>query len=303
MLTSPEWFILMAVASILAGAVGVGLGRGSQRRWRLTLVVALVVLGVTVWMVRHPAVSVTLVPLDVLSHLEGVAPVPVVMLLLGMAWSISRVRRQRFMVAAGGAATAVFFAWGGMWMLQTTPEDAFDNQMSSGPVLQSQSYSCVAASTASTLNLLGLGTTEAEMASLTRTRPGMGATMVRTLHGVRQRLRGTGYRADLVEASLAELSTMPVPALTSLRLSTSNLHMVTLLRVSPTGAWLLDPQEGCVFYPSAELRQVYSGELIVFSSTGPRLTPNRSSIASAPPVPDPATPLDTHATTIAALGG
>ena len=297
MLTSLEWFLLIALTSISAGGIGMALGRGTPRRWRLAMVLSVVALAACVWMVRHPAVSVRLIPLEVVSHLEGVAPVPIVMLLLGLAWSISRVPRQRAMVAMGGVVTAGFFVWGGMWMLQNTPEDAFDNSFAGGPVMQSQSYSCVAATTASTLNLLGLSTTEAEMASLTRTRAGMGATNVRALQGIRQRLIGTGYGAELVEASFAELEAMPVPAITSLRLARSNLHMVTLLQITPNGAWVLDPQEGCIFYEADELRGIYNGELIVFSNTTRGLGRSRG---TTPPQPAPP---DATITTVAALGG
>ena len=91
-------------------------------------------------------------------------------------------------------------------MIQSTPRNAFGRQTSSGPVMQSQDYSCVPAACATALNQLGLPTTEAEMAELTQTRPGTGATLIRALAGLRERLAGTSFSVELVQPGLRAIT-------------------------------------------------------------------------------------------------
>jgi predicted double-glycine peptidase len=199
----------------------------------------------------------------VLSRLEGTAAIPIFMMIVGVAWSRSEVLRQRRMALIAAGLGCFYFVQGGMWMLQSTPSVGFAQTVNGQPVQQSQDYSCVPAASATALNLLSIYTTEAEMAKLTETRPGNGATTIRALNGVRRRLASTPYRAELVELKYEGLVGAPMPALSALQFEPGRRHMVTLLNVSSQHIAIHDPVQGTVNLPRDIFEQFYRGEVIL----------------------------------------
>jgi ABC-type bacteriocin/lantibiotic exporter with double-glycine peptidase domain len=131
-------------------------------------------------------------------------------------------------------------------------------------IRQSQDYSCVPAACATALNLLGLPSTEMQMAELTQTRPGTGATLIRALDGLDRRLMGTGWRAVLLEPSVGELERLPLPALTPLQFEASRQHMVVVSRFAYDGVWVMDPMDGYTYFSREEFEAAYRRRVIVF---------------------------------------
>jgi len=268
MLESMVWFVMVFSAAALAAAGGMKVGRGPRWAWRSALVVAVSGLFVWAWLVRRPEVAVQLIPVGVLSRIEGVAAVPVFMLMIGIAWARSRHPRQRSVVATAAGIGLVYFVHGGLWMFQPVPTTGLALTASASPVMQSRDDTCVAAASATTLGLLGVETTEAEMAALTDTREGGGATVVRALHGLRRRLAGTGVRAELIPADYDALRSLPMPVMTPVERDPGRYHMVTLIDVGRTGLQVLDPASGFLYLDRASFEATYSGRVIVFESTG-----------------------------------
>lgn len=260
---SINWFIGIAALSVVTCAVGVQLGQSTDWARRLGLFVGVVLLVIWTWLRYHPAVAVHVIPVGVLSRIEGTAGVPLFMLVVGITWSRGRQAREKRTVVWAGILGAVYFLQGGLWMLQATPQVGFADTASGGAVRQSQEYSCVPAACATALNLLGIHTSEAEMARLTHTRPGTGATILRAMDGLRQRLEGKPYRVVLLQPSIDELQAIPLPALTPLRFERTRHHMVTLIRTEKHGVVVADPVEGSIYFSWKNFSQYYTEQLLV----------------------------------------
>jgi predicted double-glycine peptidase len=263
---STTWFLFLAILGLMGWLAGVQLGRGSTRQVRLTLIVGILLMLAWAWLQHRPDLSVHIFPVRWLTHMEGTAAVPLFMLLLGMAWSRSRLPRQRRLALLGMAVGVVFFLQGGLWMVQTTPQ-LTQAHLNQGPlVFQSQDFTCVPAACATALNRMDVPTTEWQMAQLTRTRPGTGSTLIRAVDGLQQRLSGTGISVHVLTPTYDQLMVQPMPALTLLRTSAERyLHMVTLLEVNRLGVYVADPMYGTYFLERPEFERVYAGQAIVFA--------------------------------------
>ena len=262
-----NWFALLAMLSILGWQVGVRLGERSVVSARATLLAAATAMLVMTYLVKHPSVGVQVLPVGLLARIEGVAAVPMFAMMMGVAWSRSLRRRQRAVVAWGLLMGGVYFVNGGMWMLQATPSEVMARDVAGYDVMQSQDYTCVPAASASALRRLGVHASEAEMAELTRTRPGTGSTTVRALHGLNLKLAESNsrWRAHLVEVAADQVHTLPTPAMTPLRYESTRRHMVQILGFTPGGGVRIsDPVDGRMILPGSEFAEVFTGEVIVF---------------------------------------
>lgn len=232
-----------------------------------TVTIGVLLLVIWAWLTWNPAVAVHAIPAGLLTYLEGVAAVPVFMLICGVAWSCSTLPRQRRVTALAAAMGLIYFVQGGMWMLQTTPRSALGEQIvvdPSGVVYQSTEFSCVPAACATALTQLGVPTTEADMAELTQARPGTGSTLIRAMNGLQQRLADSPIEVHLVEPDYEQLTSLPLPALTPLRMGTTQRHMVVLTHVNEQVVSLIDPQEGRVLYYRDDFEEVFEGQVLVF---------------------------------------
>jgi predicted double-glycine peptidase len=259
------WFISIASLSSLAWAGGYYLGKRSAVSARATLMGGLACMGTWVWLSYHPAVAVRLIPLPVLTIIEGVGSVPFFMLLLGLAWSRAKIARQKRLITWAMMFGAVFFVNGGLWMLQSTPEMGFAGTVSDEQVMQSQDYSCVPAACAQALDILGVASSEKQMAKLTQTRPGTGSTTLRAMLGLNQRLERTPYRVELLEVKAAEIRHLPLPIVTPLRYEKTRRHMVTIISATDDTIRILDPIDGEVLLSWDSLETVFAGEVLVFT--------------------------------------
>ncbi len=260
------WFVVWALASGLMLRLGVWLGRGSRWRAGLAMVLGFALLGWWVWLNRNPQIAVQTIPLSILSHIEGIGAVPGFMLVVGVAWSMCHLPRQRKVTLVAVALGGLYFLHGGLWMLQTTPTTSFANSIQGGLVMQSQDYSCVAAACATALSDLGLPASEARMAELTQTRPGTGATLIRAMEGLRRQLAGSRYRARLVEPTYEQLMALRPPLITPLRFEATMLHMVVLRQVDEHGVLVADPTNGEIWLERAHFEQFYTRQVLIFET-------------------------------------
>jgi predicted double-glycine peptidase len=258
------WFILLAAFSAGGFALGRRIARAEPWHGRLWLIAGMTLLGLWAWLFHRPDVAIRLIPVGVLSYLEGTAAAPIFMLILGIAWERSKNGRQKGVTAAAILVGVFYFMHGGLWMLQTTPVGGFTRSARANVVMQSSSFSCVPASCATALNLMGLPSTEAQMAELTQTRPNSGATLIRAVDGLRRRLNGSDVGVELVQSTYDQLTQMPKPALTALSFEPTRRHMVVVTRATDRGAWVIDPMDGTLWMPRSEFEPLYNGEVIVF---------------------------------------
>lgn len=259
------WFIVMAVLAAAAFAVGLWAGRGGVWRARLWLAGSLVLLLACSWLNRRPDVALQIIRPGMLSYLEGIYATPVFMLILGIAWMRGTRLRQRGLTILAVCIGIFFFLHGGLWMLQSTPLSALANDTSNGMILQTQDFSCVPASCATALNAIGIPSTEAQMAELTQTRSGSGATLVRAVDGLSQRLADTPWKVELIETTLDSFDELPLPALTVVPGRNATIrHMVVILKSRYGMLLVADPADGPKWVDRREFAQGYNGYVIVF---------------------------------------
>ncbi|MGB0768689.1 MAG: hypothetical protein ACPGYV_13390, partial [Phycisphaeraceae bacterium] len=102
-------------------------------------------------LIRHPAVAVQVFPVAMLARIEGIGAAPLFVFILGVGWHLATFRRQRAVTVLGLMLGAAYFLQGGLWMMQPTPTNAFEDEMYGLVVPQTQDYSCVPAASATAL--------------------------------------------------------------------------------------------------------------------------------------------------------
>jgi ABC-type bacteriocin/lantibiotic exporter with double-glycine peptidase domain len=112
--------------------------------------------------------------------------------------------------------------------------------------------------------MLGVPTSEAAMTDLTHTRAGSGATLIRAMAGLQQRLANTRFAVALIETDYEALRNMPTPMLTSLRFEPTQRHMVVIQRIEGDAVWVADPQIGQMYYSKDEFLRYFNGQVLVF---------------------------------------
>ncbi len=266
------WFSLVAALGLLALLGGHGLGRGPRWRARLGLVLSLLLMGFWGWLVQRPELAVQVIPAGWLYYLESTLATPFFMLGLGVVWGLSPHPQQHRIAAAGALVGAGLFVYAGLWMIQPPPHLDDAQASPTGLVLQSTDYSCVPAACATAINQLrlpGVPATEAEMAQLTTTRPAQGATLIRAMEGLNQRLAGTPVRARIIHPTVEQLRILKGPLLTPLRVLEvpGQSHMVVVMSIDERQVLLADPDRGRVTLPRAEFDARYLGHAISFCAS------------------------------------
>lgn len=263
-LVAAFWFLFLALSCIAAYRVGLRVGHMASAAGRHALLGVFVGgLAAWTWLTNHPEYASGLIDANVLKYLEGTIAAPLALLLLGIAWRRCDSRRQRVFVSVGVLACAAFFVHGSLWMLQTTRAEDYSTFNRAGVVRQSQRFSCVPAACATALNRLGIHTTEAEMAELTQTRWGTGATLVRALAGVNERLANTGYSAAIERADWDRLSQGDSPVIVLMRYESPRYHMATILTIKPNVVLVADPAQGMMWLSRPQFEAAYTGNAIL----------------------------------------
>lgn len=143
------------------------------------------------------------------------------------------------------AVAALYFFEAGWWMLAplsgglgTTNVDAH------GVCRQSTGYTCAAASMVTMLRARDLPADEVELARLSYTQVGGGATDSRVLWALERKLAATALRPRCQRLDLAGLIAASKPCLVQLDWGYFTSHMVPVLEASSTRVLLGDPLSG-----------------------------------------------------------
>ncbi|MEM6506441.1 MAG: cysteine peptidase family C39 domain-containing protein [Planctomycetota bacterium] len=270
---SAIWLVFVAAVLPAAWFGGRACGR-IEDRLRRGCVIGLAFILLMCWslLIRNPALAVQIIPLTVLARIEGIGAAPIFLFMLGVGWHMSVLKRQRAVMIVGMCLGAAYFVQGSLWMMRPTPTNAFDADQGPLVIEQTQDYSCVPAASATALRMLGLNTTEAEMAVLTETRAGTGATLLRALNGIDTRLKHTGIEAKLLEPDYQTLLRIQPPMLTPVQYETARLHMVTIIEVRDDMVFLADPEVGVEFISRRRFGEIYRGQVIAFEGNADRAT-------------------------------
>ncbi len=259
------WFSWLATLALGGFLLGLRIGRGEARRACGAMILAVALIGLWAWLLHRPSVAVQALPVWLLTHVEGIGAVPLFMFITGVAWSRAVLPHQKRLTILASFFGGLFFLQGSMWMLQSSPRSVLGNNRFTGEIArQSQDFSCVPAACVTALKQLGIETSEAEMADLTQTRAGTGSTLIRALDGLSRRLAGSSWRAELIEPSLDELSSLQMPLLTPMKYHSQQLHMVTILSVRQGVVLIADPESGILNLWRTEFEKFYTGKVIRF---------------------------------------
>lgn len=270
---SAIWLVLIAAMLPAAWLGGRTCSRIEDRLRRGCVIgFAFVLLMGWAMLIRHPALAVQIIPVNALARLEGIGAAPLFLFMLGVGWHLAILKRQRAVMIVGMLLGAAYFVQGGLWMMQPTPTNAFATNPRPVIVKQTQDYSCVPAASATALRMLGLNTTEKEMAELTETRKGSGATLLRAFNGLGHRLKHTGITPKLIEPTYDDLLRIEPPILTPVRYEAARLHMVTIIEVREDMIFLADPQVGLEFLSRRQFEDIYRGQVIAFDGDAQRVT-------------------------------
>lgn len=281
------WLSFVIAACIVAWFAGQLVTRIKDpvRHW-CCLVGAVALLLLWTALIRNPTLAVQVIPVSALARLEGVGAAPLFVFIVSVGWRLSIVRRQRVLMVVSMFLCAAYFFQGGFWMMQPTPSNAFADRTKLYVVRQTQDYSCVPAASATALRMLGIHSDEAEMARLTETRPGSGATLLRAFNGLNIRLEHTDITPLLLEPDYDLLMGIRPPILTPLRYDTTRLHMVTILEVRPHLVMVADPEVGVEFLSRRNFEEYYYGQVIAFDGARERAS-GADVLAQFPDVTDP----------------
>ena len=92
------WFLGAGLLIAATTVLGVVVGRGSTGATRASIGAAVLWLLGWAWLVHHPDVALQVLPVELLSRIEGFGGVPAFMYLLGVLWSRAQMRRQKALV-------------------------------------------------------------------------------------------------------------------------------------------------------------------------------------------------------------
>lgn len=281
------WFALVLGSMLAAWYAGFAVTRIQDplRRGGLVAGAVLLLFGWAV-LIRYPAIAVELIPLPALARLEGIGAAPLFLFIVSAGWQLAVFKRQRAVMALGALLGIAYFLQGGLWMMRPTPTRAFSQTQHRLVVRQTQDYSCVPAASATALRMLHQRSDEAEMAKLTETRAGSGATLLRALNGLDKRLKHTGIMPRLIEPDYDQLQRLEPPLLTPMQYAASRLHMVTIVEARPHMVVIADPASGIEFQSRHQFLSAYRGQVIAFDGGGPRAK-TKDVLAQFPHMIDP----------------
>ena len=265
--TSLNWFLLQSTAVLACLWLGIWIGRGPVRRIALWAALALVLLLYWTWLKHNPSIAVRAIPLKILYYIEGTGAVPAFMLIVGIAYGRSNLPRQKRFTVMAMLLGSIYFLQGGLWMLQTTPEQLFAHTVDPDEqtvVLQSQDFSCVPAACATALRDLGVDASESEMAVLTQVRPGTGTTLIRATEALRKKLHNRQIQVHILKMPHDQLSSLQMPLLTPLQLEIGRRHMVVVQDIDQHGVRVADPMRGVIYWSRAEFAHVFTNQVIAF---------------------------------------
>lgn len=262
------WFLAQAALASVAVALSPRIASRPKPVWAAACALAFVAMLLWPAMRFFPAAFVSILgaPMVACTELTGLA-IPAALLFGVAAHHVPRPsdrRAIRLLLVIAGA----YFISAGWWMVGPVlgvggVPDLGPMRMRGRVCMQSTDYTCVAASMVTALRARGIDATETEMARLSRTQVGRGATDSRALWALQTKLRGTGLTARYASLDRAGLIAAPKPCLVQLDWGFFLSHMVPVMAADDEGVTLGDPLEGERRMAWAVFGREWKGQAIV----------------------------------------
>ncbi len=265
----PLWSVFGAqiVGAGAAYVAGVALARRSRAVWSLALGVSFALVLCWPLMRVFPVGVIELLGAPAVACIELTAlAIPAAMLFAIGAERVPRAsdrRAIRWLVIV----LAVYFMKAGWWMTPAGVGAVGPTKIDmEGICRQTTEYTCVAASMVTMLRAHGVEAEEREMAELSRTQVGGGATDSRALWALDLKLAGTAWRARYVSVRPGELASVPKPCMVQLNWGFFTSHMVPLLRADEKDVVIGDPLGGLRRMSLESFRRQWKGQAIVLEA-------------------------------------
>lgn len=219
MIVTLAYLVLHLIAAGVVGCVTWRLVRERPRFWHRLLIPlgAMIFLIDAVLIHFRPDWIVALCPLADAVFLANVQLEGLAVMICGVVGSPRGLWvKVRFVLVGIGAMVALWYVntYHFAPLAQTDEPNVVDDRY----VVQSSEDTCAAAASATTLNLLGVKATEAEMVALCMTRKGLGTSPLGIYRGLKKKVGPKGWDVQVFYCSLAELADMPKPCLLALKL-------------------------------------------------------------------------------------
>lgn len=249
MMLSVSWFCGLAVVAFAMLLIGRRFGRCKPAVSNTVLVLAVIGVGLAAGLRLRPVLLHQLIPLDVSIWLDGLVPVFPWMLLTGVLstgeTTHSLRRAAPLMIVLG----VVYFLFGGIWMLLPSIHIGEPEEVSpAGIIIQNRHDTCVPASAANALRMMGIPATEERMCSVVMAKPTRGSSLARAAYGLRAYVLQHDLTLSLRDLSADEavdLANHEKPVLIVIRSGFAADHMVVLLGRTDQGNVLIaNPSPG-----------------------------------------------------------
>jgi hypothetical protein len=162
----------------------------------------------------------------------------------------------------------VYFVRAGWWMVGSSVPDLGTTLFDKNVCMQRTGYTCVAASAVTMLRANGIDATETEMARLSKTEIGGGATDSRAVWGLEEKLAGSPWEVEYEVMDLTGLANVAKPCMVQIGWGYFLAHMVTVLDANPETVTLGDPLRGTVAMPASDFMRTWKGKVIWLSPRG-----------------------------------
>jgi len=269
-------FAAQFLLALVAFAVAPRIARASRVVCGGVCAVALGVLLVWPLMRVFPVVPIELLGARVVACIElTLLAAPTVLFFAIAARRVPRKSDGRAMMMLTAAA-AVYFVKAGWWMLMPAGVGRAGseigrtriNQQADGSEIcrQSTDYTCVAASMVTMLRARGIGAEEAEMARLSFTQVGGGATDSRAMWPLEEKLEGTGLAVRYQRLDVQGLIAAPKPCMVQLDWGYFISHMVPVMSADVEQVVIGDPLVGRAKMTAEAFRAKWKGMAIVLEN-------------------------------------
>ncbi len=254
---SVTWFAAQAI--IAGGMIPLGrrLARARAVAWKSAATVATVAALLWPLMRWHPAHALALLGAPVMMYIEVTGMIPAVLLLFTIASVHVRRLSERRLSILLVVVCGLYFVRCGLWMVRPPVPDLGATSVRDGVCLQSTPYTCVAASLVTLLRAHGVDATETEMARLSDTEVGGGATDTRALRALERKLAGRPLEIRYEVMDYERLRHIRMPCLVSTKFGYFVSHMVPVLAAHEGEVALGDPLTGRRTVPVDEFRNIW----------------------------------------------
>lgn len=247
------WFALQALAAAAAAVVGFRIARARPAVWKPAAIVATALMLLWPLMRVFPAAALSALGAGVVIFIEVTGIVIPAAMLFALASGVVKRPRERRALLLLLVVCGLYFVRSGLWMVRPPVPDLDTAPYADGVCLQSTGYTCVAASLVTLLHAHGIEATEAEMARLSYTEVGNGATDSRAVYALQRKLRRlpieVRYERGMSYERLLELGR---PCVVPIKWGYYCSHMVPFLDADAEAVTLGDPLTGRRRVPRAE---------------------------------------------------